>query len=93
VGPLVSSDIAHPPINSLQGENPKSISIDPQKVPQHRHHRRRSLGDRSLYSGTLSGWGIAPGAVSIDSATIFSAVAISHDEEGVVLPRGWGLYR
>jgi hypothetical protein len=55
------------------------------------------LGDRSLCSGTLRGWGIAPGAISIDSIastavsidfTVISInVAISYDEEGVVLPR------
>jgi hypothetical protein len=44
--------------------------------------------DRSLYSGTLPGWGIAPRAISIDSTAIFIVVADSHDEEGVVLPRG-----
>jgi hypothetical protein len=39
--------------------------------------------------------GIAPEAISIDSTAIsiestaiFIAVAVSHDEEGVVLPRG-----
>jgi hypothetical protein len=56
------------------------------------------LGDRSLCSGTLPGWGSAPGASSIDSiastavsinfTTISIDVAISHDEEGVVLPLG-----
>jgi hypothetical protein len=46
------------------------------------------LGDRSLCSGTLLGWGIALGAISIDSTAIFIAVADSHDEEGVVLLRG-----
>jgi hypothetical protein len=44
------------------------------------------LGDRNLCSGILSGWGIAPRAISIDSTAIFIAVADSHDEEGVVLP-------
>jgi hypothetical protein len=39
------------------------------------------------------GRGIAPGAISIDSTTIFITIADSHDEEGVVLPRGWGLYQ
>jgi hypothetical protein len=58
------------------------------------------LGDRSLYSGTLPGRGIAPGAIfidSVDSTTIsidFTAisidVAVSHDEEGVVLPEPEG---
>jgi hypothetical protein len=56
------------------------------------------LGDRSLCSGTLPGWGSAPGAISINavaSSTIsidFTAIstdlAVSYDEEGVVLPRG-----
>jgi hypothetical protein len=44
------------------------------------------LGDRSVCFRTLSGWGIAPGAISIDSTAIFIALADSHDEEGVVLP-------
>jgi hypothetical protein len=56
------------------------------------------LGDRNLYSGTLPGRGSAPGAISIDavaSSTVsidFTAIstnlAVSYDEEGVVLPRG-----
>jgi hypothetical protein len=56
------------------------------------------LGDRSLCSGTLPGRGIAPGAISIDyidstaNSIIFTAicidVAVSHVEEGVILP--WG---
>jgi hypothetical protein len=46
------------------------------------------LEDRNLCSGTLPGWGIDPGAISIDSTAIFIAVADSHDEERVVLPRG-----
>jgi hypothetical protein len=56
------------------------------------------LGDRSLYSGTLPGWGSAPGAISIDvvaSSTVFinftaisTNVVVSYDDEGVVLPRG-----
>jgi hypothetical protein len=51
----------------------------------------------------LPGWGSAPGAISIDTiastavsidfTAIFFNVVVSHDEEGVVLPRGWGLYR
>jgi hypothetical protein len=46
----------------------------------------------------LPGWGSAPGAifaisidytiVSIDFTAISIDVAVSHDEEGVVLPRG-----
>jgi hypothetical protein len=47
---------------------------------------KTNFGDRSLCSGTLPGWGIAPGAISIDSTAIFITVADSHDEEGVVLP-------
>jgi hypothetical protein len=57
-------------------------------TPSHRRHQRPILGDRSLYFGTLSGWGVAPGAISIDSTAIFIAVADFHDEEGVVLPQG-----
>jgi hypothetical protein len=79
-------------------ENPKSIDVFPSKVPQRRCHRRQISGDKGLYSGTLPGWGSAPRAISIDtvaSTTIsidFTAistnVAVSYDEEGVVLPRG-----
>jgi hypothetical protein len=53
------------------------------------------LEDISLCSGTLAGHGIAPGAIyinstsiSIDSTAISIDIAVSHDEEGVVLPRG-----
>jgi hypothetical protein len=56
------------------------------------------LGDRSLCSGTLLGQEIAPRAISIDSidstaisinfTAISIDVAVSHDEEGVLLPRG-----
>jgi hypothetical protein len=56
------------------------------------------LGDRILCSGTLAGRGSAPGAISINSiastvisidfTAIFINVAVSYDEEGVVLPRG-----
>jgi hypothetical protein len=56
------------------------------------------LGDRILCSGTLSGRGGAPGGISIDTIIVttisidFTAisidVAVSHDEEGVVLPQG-----
>jgi hypothetical protein len=56
------------------------------------------LGDITLCSGTLPGRGIAPEAissnviastaVSIDFTAISTNLAISYDEEGVVLPRG-----
>jgi hypothetical protein len=56
------------------------------------------LGDRSLCSDTLPGWGIALEAISIISidstaisinfTTISIDVAVSHDKEGVVLPQG-----
>jgi hypothetical protein len=53
------------------------------------------LGDRTLCFDTLPGRGSAPGAISIDSTTVsidFMAisidVAVSYDEEGVVLPQG-----
>ena len=66
-------------------EEPASIH---EKFRRGRHRRKQVSGDRSLCSGTLPGRGIAPGAISIDSTAIFIAVADSHDEEGVVLPRG-----
>jgi hypothetical protein len=58
------------------------------------------LGDESLCSGTLPGRGSALGAISIsidavastaisiDFTAISINVAVSYDEEGVVLPRG-----
>jgi hypothetical protein len=56
------------------------------------------LGDITLFSGTLPGQGSATGAisinavastaVSIDFTAISTNVAVSYDEEGVVLPRG-----
>jgi hypothetical protein len=56
------------------------------------------LGDRILYSGTLPGQGSAPRAISIDAVAstaisidftdISTNVVVSHDEEGVVPPRG-----
>jgi hypothetical protein len=56
------------------------------------------LGDRSLSSGTLLGWGSAPKAISIDTiassavsinfTAISTNLVVSYDEEGVVLPRG-----
>jgi hypothetical protein len=87
-GPWVPSDIAPPPIKSLQHKNPKLIGVSPRKVPQRCRRRRPILGDSSLCSGTLPGWGIAPGAISIDSTTISIDVDVSYDEEGVVLPPG-----
>jgi hypothetical protein len=89
----VPSDLALPPIYCLWRENPKGINLHPWKVLQRRRHRRRVSGDKSLYSGIPPGQGIAPRAISINSTTIFIAIANSHDEEGVVLPRGRGLYR
>jgi hypothetical protein len=84
--PWASTDLALPPIYCPRRENPIALSHHPQKVPQRCRHRRQVKGDRNLCSGTLPRWGIAPGAISIDSTTIFIAIADSHDEEGVVLP-------
>jgi hypothetical protein len=79
-------------------ENPKTIGNFPEEVPQLRRRRRRISGDRSLCSGTLLGRGsalraisidvVASTAVSIDFTAIFFNVVVSHDEEGVVFPRG-----
>jgi hypothetical protein len=43
--------------------------------------------------GAISIDSIASTTVYIDFTTISIDVAVSHDEEGVVLPRGRGLYR
>jgi hypothetical protein len=81
---------------AFRRQNLRSFGIFPRKVPQCRRRRRPISGDRSLCSGTLPGWGSAPGAIcidSIDSTAVsidFTAipinVVVSHDEEGVVLP-------
>jgi hypothetical protein len=58
-------DDAPSPIKSLPTENPKTIGEISRTVP-HCHRRQRQIsGDRSLCSGTLPGWGSAPGAISI----------------------------
>jgi hypothetical protein len=80
------------PIYSHDGKNPSYLGQFSRKVPQPPPSRRQVLGDRSLCSDTLPGRGSAPGEISIDSTAISIAVADSHDEEWVVLPRGWGLY-
>jgi hypothetical protein len=92
------SDDAPPPIKSLPKENPKTIGVFTRTVPQRRHRRRQISGDISLCSGTLSGWGsalgaisidvVASSAVSIDFTAISTNVVVSYEEEGVILPRG-----
>jgi hypothetical protein len=69
-------------------ENPKGIGEISRRVPQLRRRHRRISGDRSLCSGTLPGQGSAPGAISITVSAISINLAVSYDEEGVVLPRG-----
>jgi hypothetical protein len=91
--PWSTPDDAPSPIKSLPTENPKTISIFPRTVPQRRRRRRQISGDRSLCSGTLLGWGIAPRAISIDAVAssavsvdftaISTNLAISYDEEAV----------
>jgi hypothetical protein len=63
--PWFPPDDAPSPIRSLGTENPKGIGKFPESVPQLRRRRRRISGDISLCSGTLLGWGSAPGAISI----------------------------
>jgi hypothetical protein len=64
--PWSPPDDAPSPISSLPMKNPKSISVFPITVPQHRRRHWRISGDKSLYSGTVPGRGSAPGATSID---------------------------
>ena len=87
-GPREPSDAALSPIYCPRRIKPRRIRHIRQKHPSRRRHRRQVSGVRSLCSDTLPGQGSAPGAISIDSATISIAVAASYDEEGVVLPRG-----
>jgi hypothetical protein len=68
--PMVRSPWSTPndaplPIRSLPMKNPKTIGKISRTVPQLRCHQRQILGDRSLCSGTLPGWGSALGAISI----------------------------
>jgi hypothetical protein len=93
--PWSPPDDAPSPIKSLGTENPKRIGKISRRVPHLCRRHRQISGDRSLCSGTLPGWGSAPGAisivvsaVSIDLTAISINLAASHDEEGVVLPRG-----
>jgi hypothetical protein len=96
--PWSTSNTALSPISSPRRKKLKSFDNFLEEVLQLRRCHRRDSGDRSLSSGTLLGRGSAPGAISVDAiASIavsidFTAisinVAISYDEEGVVLPRG-----
>ena len=79
--PWTASHSASPPIYSPRRKNPKSKPETSRKVPPSPSHRSQVSGDRSLCSGTLPGWGSAPGRISIDSTAIFIAVADSYDEE------------
>jgi hypothetical protein len=51
------------------------------------------LSGRGSTPGAISIDAVASSAVSIDFTTISTNLAVSYDEEGVVLARGWGLYR
>jgi hypothetical protein len=61
--PGATPDDAPSPIQSLGTENPKRVGKNSRTVPQRRRRRSQILGDRSLYSGILPGWGSAPGAI------------------------------
>jgi hypothetical protein len=101
--PWWPSNAASQPIKSFQTKNPRSIGVFREEVLQLCRHHRWISGDRNLCFGTLPGWGSAPedisidivaySAISIDFTAISTNVVVSYDEEGVVLPRGWGLYR
>jgi hypothetical protein len=91
------------PIKSLPTENPKSIGVFPRTVSQHRRRRSKFRGtevsipapcqDGEVPPEPSPSVSIASSAVSIDFTVISTNLAVSYDEEGVVLPRGWGLYR
>jgi hypothetical protein len=81
-------------------ENPKTISKISRRVPQLRHHQRQFWGiEVSILAPCQDGEvppepspsvSIAVPAVSIDLTAISINLAISYDEEGVVLPRAEG---
>src|SRR3954469_14189828 len=87
LGPPGAPDSVSSPIYSSFWINPRDTRENPRKVPQPPSSPKQDSGDRSLCSGTLPGRGSSPGAISIDSTTIFIAIVVSPDEEGVVLPR------
>jgi hypothetical protein len=89
----VPSGIAPPPIQSLRQSDAKTLNQSTFSQIKFRSAAAvedQFQGDRSLCSGTLPGPGISPGDISIDSTAISIAVAVSHDEEGVVLPGAEG---
>ena len=92
-GPRCPPGVAPPPIYSLPPENPKERSLHPRKVPQPPSSSTLVRGTEISVPAPCRDGELPPEAISIDSTAIFIAVADSHDEEGVVLPRGWGLYR
>src|SRR3954468_1020113 len=73
-------DSASSPIYSSFRENPRHMRENPRKVPQPPSSPKQASGDRSLCSGTLSKRGSAPGAIAIDSTTIFISIIVSPDE-------------
>src|SRR5215216_4290117 len=86
VGPLA----AHRPCLFAYKMPPDAKTLNSQSVIHEKFHSAIATEGEireteSLCSGTLSGRGSAPGAISIDSTTIPIVVADSHDEEGVVI--------
>src|SRR4051812_9315555 len=73
-----------PPFRLLISPGLKTLNIvlnSRKEVRRRRHRENQISGDRSLCSGTLPERGSAPGRISIDSTTVFIAIADSYDEE------------
>ena len=86
--PPGSSEAALPPIYSLRLENPKKISHGTRKVTQPPPSRSQVRGTEVSVLARHRDGEVPPEGISIDTTAIFIVAAVSHDEEGVVLPRG-----
>ena len=73
--------------NPSRRKNPTPIDETPERLQGRRRHRETPFrGTEVSVPARRRDGGIAPGVISIDTTAIFIAIAVSYDEEGVVLP-------